>query len=1533
MKGQRDLVDWFAKESQGAGAPLLLVQGPPGIGKSSAIAAVAASHPAGMLVVDYPEDSTTPLDDLLLAITEVSCAQGHDEMLVAFDGAGDIESALVRMLVNAPVTIVVDSMERAFAGGHVERGFTALARRIGSITNAKGRFVVVSDRHLDDSPLAEFGALFELGSPSDDEAVDLLDSMLSERKLSAAVDPARRTEVVRWLGKRPRAIRILVACLVFESLDDLIGIQPEAWELRQPEVSAEFLDRLERELVERTLKRAGEATGSNLRRLAVYRHRFNRDAIARSLGLQMADAGRQVGRLVLEYLVNHDRGWYWLDSPVREAAIRTLRGDAKTFATAHSLAADHFARHFLAKQLRSPGALAAQFVEAKYHLLICNRPELLSKIVARYGRHISVQYGPNCRMPRTPQELGEAISVLGALLSKPGPKGLEYNLARFFQARKGPRDLALALKHASLAVSPRAPAPAWVLLADLQAANGMSPDDVIRTLRRGFEAVPPSENLFSLYQAAGQILARMGRTEDAVTLLKEGIAVPGITSLASLYQAAGQILDRAGRSEDAVALLKTGIDVPRITNLYSLYQAAGEILAGMGCAEDAVALLEKGIDVPGITSLSSLYQAAGEILAGMGRFEDAVTLLEKGIARVPANENLFSLYQAAGRILVRMGRSEDAVALLKRGIDVPGITSLSSLYQAAGEILTGMGRPEDAVALLKKGIDVRGITNLSSLYQTAGEILAGMGHPEDAVSLLKKGIDVPGITSLSSLYKAASALLAGMGRSEDAVSLLKKGTTVPGITDLSTLYQAAGEILAEMGRSEDAVALLRKGIAVPGITNLYSLYQAAGAILDQMGRSEDAVALLLNGIARVPASENLSSLYQAAGAILDRVGRSADAVTLLEKGIAVPGITNLSSLYHAAGAVLMNSGQTEAVVNLLVRALNTGHLSDHDCRKVSESAVLAAAAAGSHALDRVLELTSLPARAARLARVLRCFTDGHWEEGARRAAQARIEDPSYAALACQEAIGWLGAGALPEAGRAYRSFGSLRLDPGSGNAWLQALLCAIDGDADGAQSAMSAYMGSLLHETPVPSVDQLLQMHATQRLAAGSVVARYMFPCLPRQAIENLAAGSTGRKTAPTPMPESDATGAETRIVLVVATEWTPRHGGLSRFNRQLCIAMADRARVFCLVPTCDQAEKDDASASSVTLVEAPHAPGLTDDARLCLPPSLDGGVVPHVVIGHGRHTGPAAKALCERFFKKATRVHFVHVSSEAIEAYKGRKDASALAEQRIKIENECASGAGVVAGVGPRLTRDIQTQLAGKLDAPRVLEFSPAAFPDMKPAVNRPPAVRVLVVARTEDYPLKGLDIAARAVGRAKARVPDSHPVLVVRGAEQEGLEDLKSRLLSDAGKALARHEVIVQAYNSVTETTAEEMRRSSVLLMPSRVEGYGLVALEAISAAVPILVTSASGVAEVIGEIGGAAAENSVVQTAGDAKADEAAWTEALVFVLRDRSAAFQRAEDLRKKVLARYSWDESVVALLGALSEQGRTGCGDERCHAGR
>lgn len=232
--------------------------------------------------------------------------------------------------------------------------------------------------------------------------------------------------------------------------------------------------------------------------------------------------------------------------------------------------------------------------------------------------------------------------------------------------------------------------------------------------------------------------------------------------------------------------------------------------------------------------------------------------------------------------------------------------------------------------------------------------------------------------------------------------------------------------------------------------------------------------------------------------------------------------------------------------------------------------------------------------------------------------------------------------------------------------------------------------------------------------------------------------------------------------ILLIATEWESRHGGLSTFNRELCRALASRGKiVYCVVPEATAEEIEAAGKDNIHLIE-------TSSTSLLRRLPIPGNFSPDIVIGHGRITGEAAKAQHEDHYPCAKRIHFAHMASEQIEWHKGKSDAAIQAESRECQELELIKGADLVAAVGPRLLTETST-LVDRLHAnerPRVCQFSPGFRRDeMRTA---PSSLHCLLVGRAEDEALKGIDIAARALCNIEFNKLSHKPELIIRGAPE---------------------------------------------------------------------------------------------------------------------------------------------------------------------
>ena len=116
-------------------------------------------------------------------------------------------------------------------------------------------------------------------------------------------------------------------------------------------------------------------------------------------------------------------------------------------------------------------------------------------------------------------------------------------------------------------------------------------------------------------------------------------------------------------------------------------------------------------------------------------------------------------------------------------------------------------------------------------------------------------------------------------------------------------------------------------------------------------------------------------------------------------------------------------------------------------------------------------------------------------------------------------------------------------------------------------------------------------------------------------------------------------------------------------------------------------------------------------------------------------------------------------------------------------------------------------------------------------------PEERILVgVGRLA--PIKGFDIAVRALPGLLARVPTARLVLVGEGPERAGLEELAVALG-------VRHRLTI---TGVADDVPAFLAAADLLVAPSRNEGMGRVLVEAMSLGVPVVAAKVGGVASVI-------------------------------------------------------------------------------------
>ena len=259
----------------------------------------------------------------------------------------------------------------------------------------------------------------------------------------------------------------------------------------------------------------------------------------------------------------------------------------------------------------------------------------------------------------------------------------------------------------------------------------------------------------------------------------------------------------------------------------------------------------------------------------------------------------------------------------------------------------------------------------------------------------------------------------------------------------------------------------------------------------------------------------------------------------------------------------------------------------------------------------VLGFTRLgPYRSAQrtLAKYLLARLSGDWEKATEVAHRGRSEIPKYVPLLLNETDARLALGQVQEARNLMKEYRVVNTGFEDNPAvWLKAYVSLMAGRLEEAKSLAARYAPNDFDSGRPLDEAEMLRLWTIARNGQNAPVEDN-FPGLDEYRRRIAAQSQTAEKT---PVVQT----SERMCVLVVATEWDSRHGGLSTFNRDLCAALADvGARVVCYVPEASAEEKRRASEVNVEIVEALKMPGTKHTALLLQPPVLPIGFVPDVV-------------------------------------------------------------------------------------------------------------------------------------------------------------------------------------------------------------------------------------------------------------------------------------------------------------------------------
>ena len=387
------------------------------------------------------------------------------------------------------------------------------------------------------------------------------------------------------------------------------------------------------------------------------------------------------------------------------------------------------------------------------------------------------------------------------------------------------------------------------------------------------------------------------------------------------------------------------------------------------------------------------------------------------------------------------------------------------------------------------------------------------------------------------------------------------------------------------------------------------------------------------------------------------------------------------------------------------------------------------------------------------------------------------------------------------------------------------------------------------------------------------------------------------------PSPVGPISNSSRKKVTLLSSEWRSTKGGLSTINRELAIQLAkdDNMEVCMYLPAFSDEDKKVADKCRVRLLKAKEKPGYNAIDWLASVPSdhqMD------VVIGHGIHLGRQV-SLIKESHPECKWVQVVHTDPEELSMFKTYDGPTAKGARKREAEVKLCQEADQVVAIGPKLA-DTCSRSCGK---EKVFVITPGIFSEfasVNQATEERKEFQVLVFGRgdSEDFQIKGYDIAAQAVAALKG---DTFKLVFV-GAPNGKEEEVKKMLLE---KGILPHQLKVRIEKE-REKLVQEFYEADLVIMPSRTEGFGLTALEALSAGLPVLVSRNSGFGRALEKVD--FGSHFVVNSDNPTE-----WAEAIREVHRkDRKNRLSEARKIRKSYSKMYKWEEQCSRLIKKIRE---------------
>ena len=374
--------------------------------------------------------------------------------------------------------------------------------------------------------------------------------------------------------------------------------------------------------------------------------------------------------------------------------------------------------------------------------------------------------------------------------------------------------------------------------------------------------------------------------------------------------------------------------------------------------------------------------------------------------------------------------------------------------------------------------------------------------------------------------------------------------------------------------------------------------------------------------------------------------------------------------------------------------------------------------------------------------------------------------------------------------------------------------------------------------------------------------------------------------------------------ITFLTEEWTQStKGSCSTFMRQMAIELSrlENVEIGILIPSASPEDKEDAQKYNINVFEPEKLTGYEPVDCLQFPPQ---GFSTDFIIGQGIKPGCHGQVLKNNLGCKW--VHVVLRNAEETAMFQKTPGAISEGQKQYETEVELCKKADMVITVGSKLNDTFRIALH-ECKKDHVFNLIPGIFDEFfgeQKQYRKSRTFEILVFGRgnTEDFELKGFHVAAKAVAHLNKYEPSY--LLKVVGTPEGEKEKLVQRL---EGLGVSRSQLIVKSFYEERRKLAQLFLEADLVLMPSGTEAFGLTALEALSAGVPILITHNSGLAEALKEV--TSGHGCIVH-------QEADWAEKIKRVRKNLKTGLEEASMLRDKYKEKYSWWDQCAAFVEKL-----------------